>query len=338
MANNRKKLGNAPHAPVDITLRTNQGKRMHAAFFDHYLTRKITDHLTTVSKSANQDETSFINFIKSADHTFTLGMGSQIGNRVTPAVIAGLNSAGGLLFIPGRSKDDIDDIRKNHEEAVIKDALLRGRPILAVCAGSWRLWESLGGKLISVDDHCYSGMPYILSNGDAGNNVAIHRVALTSHSLVDDCMKIKGDTKVVKYPTVNSVHWMAPDPSTCPEKVIVSAKARADASMVVKKRCGNAMAPTDNSIEAFERYGSPTVGVLWHLEAYYQKNPDKENKRHLNIVRYMAKAGDAYQAKQKMLTEYKSMVAPLLNKFGTFKKAVTNKQELEDSPKLVKKI
>jgi gamma-glutamyl-gamma-aminobutyrate hydrolase PuuD len=327
MSNNRNNFKKAPTAPILITLRVNQGKRMHAAFFDHYLMRKITGHLTTVSKSASQDEESLHKFITSKDHSLTLGMNAQEGQRIIPAVTTGLNQSGGLLFIPGRAKDDNDVDRTKHETAIIKDALLHGRPILAVCAGSWRLWESLGGKLKAVDDHCYANMPYIVTNGDVGNNVAVHRITIKPRALIADCMTIKDEVSPEQYPKVNSVHWMAPDPSFCPDKVSVSAKAKVDNAIKIKKRSSNKMTPTEDTIEAFERYGSPTLGVLWHPEAYYQKNPDLENERHLNIIRYMAKAGDAYQAKQKMLKEFKNTVMPLVDNHGIFRKKAVDKKQ-----------
>ena len=64
-------------APVIISYRDDQGKRMHGAFYDHYLIRNITLHPTKITISKSQKITHLQEFIESA--TFALGIGEQLG-------------------------------------------------------------------------------------------------------------------------------------------------------------------------------------------------------------------------------------------------------------------
>ena len=92
--------------------------------------------------------------------------------------------------------------------------------------------------------------------------------------------------------------------------------------MAPKNRQGEQMEPTSGSIEAFEmKHGAPTVGIQWHPEAYFKQRPTPEDKRHTNILKSMAEAGDAYQAKRRMLGELKqnASVGTLLKASGVFR-------------------
>ena len=64
------------------------------------------------------------------------------------------------------------------------------------------------------------------------------------------------------------------------------------------------------------------MGIQWHPEAYYGKKITKEDKRHLNIIRYMVDAGDAYKAKRTMLKQFRETYSPsdTLTSQGIFKK------------------
>ena len=62
--------------------------------------------------------------------------------------------------------------------------------------------------------------------------------------------------------------------------------------------------PEDNVIEAVETcHGAPMLLIQWHPEAF--NIDDIDGKYHRNILTYMAKAGDAYYWKQKVLLELK---------------------------------
>lgn len=62
--------------------------------------------------------------------------------------------------------------------------------------------------------------------------------------------------------------------------------------------------PEDNVVEAVEMcHGAPMLLIQWHPEAF--NSDDTDGIYHRNILTYMAKAGDAYYWKQKMLLELK---------------------------------
>ncbi len=326
MQHNNKKYGNPAPAPIVVTYRNNEGKRMHAAFFDHYLVRKITNHATVTSAPAGASTASFNSFIARLTHTFTLGLGPNIGARQVPQTMSETNLRG-LLLIPGRAKEDNDAVRMQHELDSIRKARYTGQPVLAICAGSWLLWEAHGGQVMPVTDHCYSGMPYITSKGVVGNNVQIHRIQLEPTSLVNKVMQLKGAAGLVQNPVVNSMHWQTPNTHAPaqPAMLTVSARSVRDNDLAPKSRQGVQMQPTEDSVEAFEsRHGVPMMGIQWHPEAYFNgQKSTTEDKRHMNILKYMAAAGDTYQAKQTMLVEFKAKVPqiPSIPDLGFFKPA-----------------
>ena len=185
----------------------------------------------------------------------------------------------------------------------MKQARLRGQPILAVCAGSWRLWEALGGKLEEVSDHSYGGgMIRLNEMGKIGYNKQIHRIKVESNTLLNDIMNISKETD---RPSVNSVHWKAPSEKKIPSLVRVSAKAVADNKIAPNTRQGTQMKPQNDTIEAFEnQYGAPLLGIQWHPEAYTKNDSDEMTPdKHIAILEFMAKAGQAYHHKRLMLKE-----------------------------------
>lgn len=292
---------------VVISFRDVQGKRMHGAFFDHYLVRKITGHSTVTSKSDKQDTAHFEEFITHT--TLALGIGKALGDRITPLLSTANPSLVGLLFIPGRMREEVNlDDRDLHEKALIKDALRRGQPILGICGGSWPLYQSLGGSVKSVEDHTYSNMPYIVTSGHVGNNVMVHNIVCQDGTLLRSMMR-----PLAQPLSVNSVHWLAPDPSKVPNNVRISAISKENESIAPKNRHGRQLKPEESSVEAFETiHGVPVIGISWHPEAFYQKGQTPKNNPHLALLLYMAKAGDAYAAKRRMLEELQT-ATPLIS-------------------------
>lgn len=286
--------------PILISYRNDQGKRMHGAFFDHYTIRHITQSPTKVLVQDHHDIVQFKEFIEST--TFSLGIMAQLGQKLMPARTHSLEK-GGLILIPGYSRELNDHKRFNFEKEVIKWALLKGQPLLAICAGSWTLWQSMGGLIKKVNDHCYSSMPYIVTDGSIGNNKPIHHLSLERHTLIHGAMSAKGNTSFM----VNSVHWMAVDESTIPQQLMISGRSSNASKEPVYHRSGDAMHPEKGVVEAFEnKFGAPLVGVQWHPEAYFKRHEQlPSNQCHLDFIQYMAKAGVAYQQKKQMLEELK---------------------------------
>ena len=181
----------------------------------------------------------------------------------------------GLLYVPGRLHDTEDEpLRAAHEQDIIKKAMLRGQPILAVCAGAWRLWEqgaslsnpsltaaALRNTLSPVKDHAYKRMMSITTSGRVGYNVDLHFVVVEPgsmlHAATAQCTKF----------TANSVHWKSPDETQTPAVFTISAISKGDSSMTQKSRQGIVLRPEEGKVEAFEAIrGSPTLGIQWHPE------------------------------------------------------------------------
>lgn len=233
----------------------------------------------------------------------------QLKHKI-PQLVASKESGDGygLLFIPGISRSVYESAEREEREefqgTLIKQALLEGRPILAVCGGCWQLWEKFGGKTKEVREHSYrGGMPRILqSTGKVGNNKQVHRVGFGQNSqILLGAMRLEQDAR----PTVNSVHWKAPVKSNV-SHVQVSAISIADdqiAPLITNKGMTRPLKP-ERCIEAFEsESGAPILGIQWHPEAYQQ------GTSHAHSIRYMEEAGRAFNIKKKMLLEIKAIFA-----------------------------
>lgn len=304
-----------PQAPIGISYRSDgEGK---GAFYDHYTVQKSTEHETRILKS-HEAESKLHNIAK--DKTFNLPYGTKDGktSKILPSLVETWDEEGGLLFIPGRTRNDKDSDRQTFEQEIIRKAMLKGRPILAVCAGSWRLWEAYGGITKEVKDHNYSGgMLRLNDQGTITYNVQVHNIKTLPNTLLSFLMNLKPDEETVP---VNSVHWLAPDDVASaalvkPKDVQalydllqVSARAVANKAISLKTRQSEVMVPEEDTVEAFEtKWGAPIMGIEWHAEAYCRYLDDKTiyyDPNHINILKYMAKAGDAYAARRRMLKEF----------------------------------
>ncbi|OJX14055.1 MAG: hypothetical protein BGO77_01690 [Caedibacter sp. 37-49] len=295
----RKKITSAKPAPIVIAFRDEGSGK--GAFYDHYTVQKATKYPTLISAHPKMRLKSLKDHSKTI--TYRLKHGVEQEGQVIPESIDNFSDQG-LLFIPGRIRDnEFEPVRKEHEENILKQARLRGQPILAVCAGSWRLWEALGGKLEEVSDHSYGGgMIRLNEMGKIGYNKQIHRIKVESNTLLNDIMNISKETD---RPSVNSVHWKAPSEKKIPSLVRVSAKAVADNKIAPNTRQGTQMKPQNDTIEAFEnQYGAPLLGIQWHPEAYTKNDSDEMTPdKHIAILEFMAKAGQAYHHKRLMLKE-----------------------------------
>jgi hypothetical protein len=69
-----------------------------------------------------------------------------------------------------------------------------------------------------------------------------------------------------------------------------------------------------NAVEAFEtRHGAPMLGLQWHPEAYNPDQPEYHANR--NVMNFMARAGDAYEARRLTLRQFR-FVSGLLEASG----------------------
>lgn len=218
----------------------------------------------------------------------------------------------GFIFIPGYTRESDEKQPANHtkrikyEQELISQARLRGQPVLAVCAGSWTLWENYGGCIVSVSDHNYGGAMPRLSTADPSvcNNKMIHRVKPKKGSYLAEAIQSK------KSFAVNSVHWKAPEENAAASTMNlleVSAYSKQDNELAPNSRQGQVMKP-EKCVEAFEtKYGVPMMGIQWHPEAFNPK--DKNFKTHQSIFSFMVTAGKTYLNRQRLNEEFKASIA-----------------------------
>ncbi len=300
---------NPVKSPIAISYRDEGNGK--GAFYDHYTIRRITQTLTVMGTTPAIPTTAFANYLnyRAGHNEFGLSLNTNLPES-HPSVF----EYAGLLFIPGRARETEDkrpavhEARTKHEQKLIREAVLHGQPILAVCAGSWQLWEYFGGHTVNVTDHNYgAGMPRILNNGKVGYNKQIHRIKINAHSLLAASMGYTAATVQQARPSVNSVHWAAPDTNSTPDALTVTAYSVRDDSIAPNSRQGGTMAVQANTAEAFEtKHGAPILGVQWHPEAYnVDDKASMSSKNQLSVLQYMAEAGHTYQNRRRVVQELK---------------------------------
>ena len=271
--------------------------RGSGAFFDHYTIQASTGKRTKIAISLNENVNDLISHIHERSEHF-LKNGSpdvKYPDRLVPERIDQDPDDAGLLIIPGRSRQVENKrplyhkLRTERERELIAKAIRTGQPILAICAGSWSLWNYFGGKTKEVSHHACRRMPAIkASDGKIGWNIQVHRLTIENGSMLSNFTGNK------KKPKVNSVHWLAPDEVTTPKGVTVCARSKKDGAIAPSN-----MNTEDASVEAFETTdGAPVLGVQWHPEAYNSRKGGN-----FNILRNMALSGDVYKIKRRMLRE-----------------------------------
>lgn len=319
-------------APIAISYRGHLNiKDGQGMVFDHMRFQAVTDFPTTTLLPQNQiisEKASTLFKEALRVQTKALKYGIKDENLIiTPPTTQNCNNLG-LLVIPGRARQtENEQLRLIHEYRVIREALNRGQPILAICAGAWRLYEQMftwtkepsklnkeattlaqdhGKKktIIEVDDHGYGGGMIRLgeSKQSVTHNVQIHKIKIQENSLLKTALKEAGD-----YMQVNSLHWKAVNKKRCPSQIVFSAISRRDSSITIHTRQKELMEPQEGTVEAFENMygtGAPILGIQWHPEGY-EKGPNN------NLLKYMAMAGNAYAMKRQMLEEFKQRFTPL---------------------------
>ena len=277
------------------------------AFFDHFTLRAMTGVETVIVAQQNQATTSFANLVnyRNGHNQYGLPLNTNIPQTTTDA------KESGFIFIPGYTRDSDNKQPTSHtqrltfENELIAKARLRGQPVLAVCAGSWTLWQNYNGTVKEVVDHNYGGaMPRMSSaKPQVCNNKMIHQVVPKAGTYLAGAIK-----SCHAFP-VNSVHWKAPDaPSASVSSLLeVSASAQQDDHLAPQSRQQHQMKP-EPSIEAFEtRFGVPMIGAQWHPEAF---NPEEEDSSsHQAIFSFMVASGRTYLNRGKLNQEFSALVS-----------------------------
>lgn len=149
--------------------------------------------------------------------------------------------------------------RAGYELRLIAMARTRGIPVLAICAGSWRLLEAYGGKVRTLPKGAQRGV----HKAEHGDPWALrHGVKITAESMLNRM------TGAVDLPDTNSTHWaVAVDRSGGPERTLDKVAGGEDPSAmmrIVARTSGEA----EDTVEGFEtRRGVPHIGVQWHPES-----------------------------------------------------------------------
>ena len=303
-------------APALIPYRS-EGKGK-GAFYDHYTFQRLTKHGSVTD--AIEEELQELGKYATTTTVALIGEIETASGSVVPFSSPAAQAQAGLLIIPGRMREnEYCTARAQRENKLIQKARNCGQPILGICAGSWRLWESFGGTLKPVKDHCYGGgMIRMGENGRIAYNVQIHGVKIKDDSRLARAIGFQKDDLPEGEDShsllVNSVHWKAPDAESTPENMAICATAIQIPTIEIKTRQGVLMEPESDSVEAFETiHGALTLGTLWHLEGY---NPDDAKKhtsratvyfspeKHIHLFCEMAKAGDDFAMKRQMLREF----------------------------------
>lgn len=272
------------------------------AFYDHYSFQKITGMNTEITVHPKQLVGDFEFYVESSKHTLPCST-NLLGGKKFPGISNNQRDQMGLLVIPGCAREtakkrrEVHNRRSEHEAALLKEAQLIGRPVLAICAGAWTLWQSFGGSTRDCEDHCYrGGMPRILDHGNVGYNKSIHDVQVLLGS------QLSGIVKTQQRFSVNSVHWQVVNETGQPESLQVSARAQQNDGIAPKSpyKKGCLIKPEADVIEAFETsQGVPMLGIQWHPEAY-------DDKTQHAIIKYMAFAGVVFAQKRQTLQEMQS--------------------------------
>lgn len=227
-------------------------------------------------------------------------------------------------------KKSLADIRREEFEIkLIQKASERGIPMLAICAGSWRLANAFGGKTIALSEehtkkHLKENMrlmsDYItIKSGTMLHG--IHTAAQANKSIVQKTTVDAGKSKIVAEKNlvssneknenfndqelyVNSTHWRV---TKFPEhQPFTEFGHRFETS---------AQDPDTKTLEAFEsKYGTPIIGVQFHPEysipLFIEKDGSycivQDYKTHRSILESWIESGQSYRHKQELQSEIKN--------------------------------
>lgn len=314
-------MGQDSKTPITISYR-DEGRGM-GPFWDHHTVQIMSGRQTRVCFPVGLPPTQLTEFLAGIKaNSDSMPVMLQTGGHMPEAATS---YGKGLLIIPGYTRKtalkrpDVYKKRKAFEQTLLKDAINRGRPVLAVCGGSWRLWSALGGgEFMTTQGHDYplahpNDDLRVTSRGEIVGNVMAHNIVVTKKSTLQAAMRVNDDELI----PVNSVHWQAPYAEECPKNVTISAKSKAfepakpaffwSLFNTVLSWFGLKLARDfveSDTVEAFETdNGAPMMGVQWHPEAFAFGGSYARCQREL--FSFMSDAGETYAKKQDLNAEIK---------------------------------
>ncbi|MFY0567958.1 gamma-glutamyl-gamma-aminobutyrate hydrolase family protein [Archangium lansingense] len=204
--------------------------------------------------------------------------------------------------------------RSGYEVRLLQMAQTLGIPVLAICAGSWRLLQAYGGRVRTLpkeerDRH--------KSENTAQTWNLKHDIQVEEDSLLHDMVQL------FELPDSNTTHWAVADesspgtlalgplsnrpvnphtdqPSRNPRELLrISARTSGDEH--------------ENTIEGFEsRSGAPHLGIQWHPESNLPGMPGfetasvRQKKASARLFTGMAQAGYASRARRNVGDELRA--------------------------------
>ncbi|GFM62046.1 gamma-glutamyl-gamma-aminobutyrate hydrolase family protein [Pseudomonas capsici] len=233
--------------------------------------------------------------------------GSSLDARLN-ADEAKLNKAKGARNIEEHTN------RARYELKLLGIAKQRGIPVLAVCAGSWRLLESYGGKVRTLE----------LTERNK------HKASNTADTwTLEHNIKLLGGAKLVRFAQstglslsditgFNSTHWAVASTYTItlttPENntsILAHTNILADGTDTPSRLLEvTAQDPDTHTVEAFESlFGAPVMGIQWHPESYLptmmgaqQGSPESRALSH-SIFEFMVFAAQTAKRRRDVITQ-----------------------------------
>ena len=255
-------LKNTIPSYVGITFRSDKNTGKDSCY-DHESIQQTTQHPTAIIKSHTMDVTSFEAHLNQVTYNLTFGRQNTEHDRPFPPSLSEIEPNVGLLVIPGQVIGTDQSQRQLFEDQQINRAITRGQPMLAICGGAMRFWESQNGDCRPVHDHTSNKMISKTNEGMIRDNRQLHDVIVESPSHLHDF------TKQDRF-LVNSVHPVAPNEQEYHPGIFkISARAAHNDMITTKNRQGETFQLEEHTVEAFETNSYvPQIGVMWHPEGY----------------------------------------------------------------------
>lgn len=252
-------------------------------------------------KDLHKDRTSMIE--SNFDDVFTNSDFNGIDLLYIPGAASAtpnqLGNAVGMVPAEGFKKTE-GDSRDAFETALIRKAMQRGIPILAVCAGSWRLIESFGGQTRELKSSEIGHHHRLLRHTEKETTEASAPIptGVDSETRKPNVWDLRSDLDVpsssrgivrgatdstlkkymgpqhrgadVRFTGLNSTHWAVAN--TKDGKLTKAPGSDLDPSKLLEIAASD---PTTGTVEAFEStHGVPVVGAQWHPEGYLDGMPE----------------------------------------------------------------
>lgn len=259
------------------------------------------------------------------------GAPSAVHSQRTQAMA---DPADALVNVPATPEAHTErNTRADFEHGLLAEARLRGMPVLAICAGSWRVAEAYGGFAETLPAVERGG--HYRPGADTWRTQ--HPVAARGNTLVGGSFpprervrieELDADDRVAsttsyletdrRLSTVNSTHWATPamnidgELRAAPAPATPRLQALQEAAKLPRSPRElevSALAPNPHgglpTVEAFEsRHGAPVIGIQWHPEGYLPGAPGRADAHPDTIAqaeslfRGFSQATRAYQGRQ----------------------------------------